>query len=84
VRLAIAELLAEGSDGCLPIVFDDAFAYSDPNRVESLQAMLDLAASRGLQIIVLTCSPRDYFRLGATEVTLTARSTSSVTAPEST
>jgi DNA repair exonuclease SbcCD ATPase subunit len=84
VRLAIAELLAEGSDGCLPIVFDDAFAYSDPDRVESLQAMLDLAASRGLQIIVLTCSPRDYFRLGATEVTLTARSTSSAAAPEST
>ena len=84
VRLAIAELTAEGSDGCLPIVFDDAFAYSDPDRVESLQAMLDLAASRGLQIIVLTCSPRDYFRLGATEVTLTARSTSSAAAPEST
>lgn len=70
MRLAMAELLAEGSDGCLPIVFDDAFAYSDPERVEALQAMLDLAANRGLQVIVLTCTPRDYYRLGAREVTL--------------
>ena len=77
VRLAIAELLAEGSDGCLPIVFDDAFAYSDPDRVEGLQAMLDLAANRGLQVIVLTCNPRDYYRLGASEVTLSANRTSS-------
>jgi hypothetical protein len=77
MRLAIAELLAEGSDGCLPIVFDDAFAYSDPDRVEGLQAMLDLAANRGLQVIVLTCNPRDYYRLGASEVTLSANRTSS-------
>lgn len=77
VRLAIAELLAEESDGCLPIVFDDAFAYSDPDRVEALQAMLDLAANRGLQVIVLTCSPRDYYRLGASEVTLSPKTTSS-------
>ena len=33
VRLAIAEVLAESSDNCLPVVFDDAFAYSDPDRV---------------------------------------------------
>lgn len=77
MRLAMAELLAEGSDGCLPIVFDDAFAYSDPDRVEALQAMLDMAASRGLQIIVLTCSPRDYYRLGAREVILSPKNTSS-------
>jgi hypothetical protein len=78
MRLAMAELLAEGSDGCLPIVFDDAFAYSDPERVEALQAMLDLAANRGLQVIVLTCTPRDYYRLGAREVTLQPTKTLSV------
>jgi len=65
VRLAIAELLAADHDGCLPVVFDDAFAYSDPERVNTLQRMLDLGAARGLQIIVLTCNPSDYAALGA-------------------
>ena len=69
-RLAMAELLAADFDGCLPIVFDDAFAYSDPERVNKLQRMLDLAASRGLQIIVLTCTPLDYAGLGAKQVIL--------------
>ncbi len=70
VRLAIAELLAAGHDGSLPVVFDDAFAYSDPERVQTLQRMLDLGAERGLQIIVLTCNPSDYAGLGAKQVTL--------------
>jgi hypothetical protein len=68
VRLAIAELLALDHDRCLPIVFDDAFAYSDPERVQALQRMLDLAAERGLQVIVLTCNPSDYAGLGAKNV----------------
>ena len=72
VRLAIAELLAAGHDGSLPIVFDDAFAYSDPDRVNTMQGMLDLGASRGLQIIVLSCNPSDYAGLGARAVGLTA------------
>jgi hypothetical protein len=29
-----------------------------------LQRMLDLASSRGLQVIVLTCNPADYAALG--------------------
>jgi DNA repair exonuclease SbcCD ATPase subunit len=70
VRLAMAEVLAADHGGCLPVVFDDAFAYSDPERVTQLQRMLDLAASRGLQIIVLTCSPADYDALGASRVIL--------------
>ena len=84
VRLAVAELLAGGvgtgsedilgtgavGDGSLPVVFDDAFAYSDPERVLTLQRMLDLAASRGLQVIVLTCNPADYALLGARQVML--------------
>lgn len=65
VRLAMAEVLAEAHEGCLPVVFDDAFAYADPQRVHRLQRMLDLAASRGLQVIVLTCTPGDYAALGA-------------------
>ena len=72
VRLAIAELLAADHDGSLPIVFDDAFAYSDPDRVNTMQGMLDLGASRGLQVIVLSCNPSDYAGLGARPVTITA------------
>ena len=67
VRLATAEILAADHDSCLPILFDDAFAYADDDRIQSLQTMLDLAASRGLQIIVLTCTPGDYIGLGAKE-----------------
>lgn len=69
-RLAMAVILAEDHDGCLPVVFDDAFAYSDPERVQMLQRMLGLAANRGLQIIVLTCSPVGYAALGAKKITL--------------
>jgi energy-coupling factor transporter ATP-binding protein EcfA2/vacuolar-type H+-ATPase subunit D/Vma8 len=70
VRLAIAELLVADHDNSLPIVFDDAFAYSDPERVNTLQRMLDHGASRGLQIIVLTCNPSDYAALGARQIIL--------------
>ncbi|MCP5534426.1 MAG: SMC family ATPase [Akkermansiaceae bacterium] len=70
VRLALAEILAADHDGCLPVIFDDAFAYSDPERIQSLQRMLDLAAVRGLQVIVLTCTPGDYSALGANEIRL--------------
>jgi DNA repair exonuclease SbcCD ATPase subunit len=70
VRLAVAEVLAAAHDRCLPLVFDDAFAYSDPERVQTLQRMLDLAATRGLQIIVLTCTPADYAALGARTILL--------------
>ncbi len=70
VRLAIAELLAADHDNSLPVVLDDAFAYSDPERVNTLQRMLDLGASRGLQIIVITCNPSDYAALGARQIIL--------------
>ena len=70
VRLAMAEILAGGWGGCLPIVFDDAFTNCDPERIGLLQRMLDLAAARGLQVIVLSCNPADYHQFGATEIDL--------------
>lgn len=73
LRLAMAEVLAAGHGGQLPVVLDDAFANSDPDRVKALQSMLDLAANRGLQIIVLTCNPSDYSTLGAREINLAGR-----------
>ena len=77
VRLAMAEVLTADHDGCLPLVFDDAFAYSDPERVQILQRMLDLAASRGLQLIILTCNPSDYAALGARQILLRQERTTS-------
>jgi hypothetical protein len=72
MRLAMAEVLAESHDGCLPVVLDDAFAYADPQRVQLVQRMLDLAAARGLQVIVLTCDPAGYAALGAKQILLGA------------
>ena len=73
IRLAMAEILAGGSGGCLPIVFDDAFTNCDPERIGLLQRMLDLAAKRGIQVIVLSCNPTDYHMFGATEIDLRRR-----------
>jgi len=70
VRLAMAELLAAGHDRALPVVFDDAFANSDPRRIELLQRTLDLGARRGLQIIVLSCHEAHYTFLGAHTIRL--------------
>ena len=64
LRLALAEILAEDHDGCLPVVFDDAFVNADPERLRGLQRVLDLGAERGLQVIVLTCDPVAYDTLG--------------------
>lgn len=71
-RLAMAEILAADHDGSLPVVLDDAFAYSDGGRVQAVQRMLDLAASRGLQVIVLSCNPDEYAGFGAQQVRLPA------------
>jgi DNA repair exonuclease SbcCD ATPase subunit len=70
VRLAMAEVLAQAHDGSLPIVFDDAFVYSDAERVSALQRMLDYAATRGLQIIVLTCNPANYIGFAGKQIDL--------------
>jgi hypothetical protein len=69
-RLAMAEILAEGHDGSLPIIFDDAFTNTDAKRQLKLQRLLDLAADRGLQVIVFSCTPEDYAGLGARQVSL--------------
>jgi len=69
-RLAMAEILAEGHDGTLPVIFDDAFTNTDGKRQLKLQRLLDLAADRGLQVIVFSCTPEDYAGLGARHVSL--------------
>ncbi len=51
-------------------MFDDAFVNADPERIQAVQRVLDLAARRGLQIIVLSCTPRAYGLLGAARIEL--------------
>jgi chromosome segregation ATPase len=60
LRLAIAEVLQPAYDGCLPLLFDDAFTNSDPSRQEGLRRMLQQGLSQGLQIVLLSCTPELY------------------------
>jgi energy-coupling factor transporter ATP-binding protein EcfA2 len=60
LRVAIAEVLADAYDGTLPLLFDDAFANSDPERQVGVCRMLQEAANQGLQVILLTCDPAAY------------------------
>lgn len=64
VRLGVASLLAEleGESPCL--ILDDALVYADQARFEIMKTILQRAA-KDLQILVLTCRPRDYFGLDA-------------------
>ena len=60
LRLALAEVLLPGYDGCLPLIFDDAFTNSDPRRLGGLHRMLGRVLAKGAQIILLSCNPADY------------------------
>ena len=60
LRLSMADVLKDAHDGCLPLVFDDAFTNSDPERVDLVKRMLGTAVERGLQVILLTCDPAAY------------------------
>ena len=70
LRLAMADVLKGGHDGCLPVLFDDAFTNSDPQRVDLVKQMLSTAVERGLQVILLTCDPKAYGGFADREVTL--------------
>jgi DNA repair exonuclease SbcCD ATPase subunit len=60
LRLSMADVLRHAHDGCLPLVFDDAFTNSDPERIDLVKRMLGTAVERGLQVILLTCDPDAY------------------------
>jgi DNA repair exonuclease SbcCD ATPase subunit len=69
VRLALARLLheIEGEAPCL--LLDDALVYADETRFDVMKAILQQAA-RELQILILTCRPRDYLGLDARQIRL--------------
>jgi len=60
LRLSMADVLKDAHDGCLPLVFDDAFTNADPQRIALVKRMLSAAVERGLQVILLTCDPAAY------------------------
>lgn len=60
LRLAMAEVLQPAYDNSLPLVFDDAFTNSDPERLLGLGEMLRKGSEAGIQIVLLSCNPRDY------------------------
>ncbi|WP_186582706.1 ABC transporter [Synechococcus sp. MEDNS5] len=60
LRFAMADTLRSSHDGCLPLLFDDAFTNTDPKRLVSVLAMLRQAVDLGLQVVVLSCDPDPY------------------------
>ncbi|MFO7854660.1 MAG: hypothetical protein R6V44_05485, partial [Paracoccaceae bacterium] len=64
VRLAFADWLAETGRPAM-VVLDDALNHADAARLERMQTALWKAAER-LQVLVLTCRPRDWTSAGAT------------------
>jgi uncharacterized protein YhaN len=70
LRLSMADVLKGAHDGCLPLLFDDAFTNCDPERVLLVKQMLTTAAARGLQVILLTCDPAAYGSFADQVITL--------------
>ena len=60
LRLSMADVLKDRHDHCLPLIFDDAFTNTDPERIPMVNKMLNTAAANGLQVILLTCDPQAY------------------------
>ena len=64
-RLACAMIVS--ADGGAPVVIDDALGWTDPSRLEAMGAAIAMAG-RDCQIIVLTCTPGRYAKVGTAEV----------------
>jgi hypothetical protein len=64
-RLACSTIVAP--DGGVPVILDDALGNSDPQRLESMGAVLAVAG-RQSQIIVLTCQPDRYEHVGGAQI----------------
>lgn len=69
VRLALAELLLEREGDAPCLVLDDALVFADESRFETMKTILAKAAER-LQILILTCRPRDWLGLPGTVIRL--------------
>lgn len=63
VRLAFAVYL-RGKQFPAAVILDDALVYADDDRFERMQLAL-LKAAESVQILILTCRPRDWRQFGA-------------------
>jgi uncharacterized protein YhaN len=70
VRLAMGALICERGQP-VPIMLDDALAFSDDDRI---QRMFDAfkRAGRSQQVIILTCRARAFANLGGSELTISS------------
>lgn len=64
-RLACSMIVAK--DGGTPLILDDALAYTDPERLQLIGAVLGKAAKE-CQIIIFTCVPQRYSYIGQATV----------------
>ncbi|MEL4164505.1 AAA family ATPase [Corynebacterium bovis] len=60
-RLAVATLV--GAGGSVPIIIDDALGNTDPERLKLMNAVLGMLGDEH-QVIVLTCDPGRFDRIG--------------------
>jgi len=65
LRLSLAELLLGAYDGCLPLVLDDAFSNSDPQRQAGVLRMLERGVQQGVQVLLFSCTPAAFEPLAA-------------------
>ena len=65
LRLAAAQLVS-GVRG-MPLILDDTLGHTDPDRLETMGAILS-NAGRHAQIVVMTCYPRRYGYVGEARV----------------
>jgi len=64
-RLACSMIVAK--DGGTPVILDDALGYTDPERLKLMGAVLAVAAKE-CQIVIFTCVPERYARIGEAAV----------------
>jgi hypothetical protein len=64
-RLAAGQAAAEKDRG-VPVLFDDILGFTDPERLERMGAVLDMAAAKA-QVVILTSFPGRYKHVGSRE-----------------
>ena len=65
-RLACAAIVSP-DDGGAPVMIDDALGWSDPQRLQSMGAVI-AAAGQQCQVVILTCTPGRYSYVGNAKV----------------
>lgn len=72
-RLACAAIVSPTAGGA-PVIIDDALGWSDPRRLQQMCTAIATAGNH-CQVIILTCTPGRYARVGNAEVVQLPRAT---------